>query len=152
MAAGVGAPTTALSTNDSMSDQTPRAEKRTDTDAQIQDLRELAVGDQVLVGDRTRPLDVVDMGVRVIGDERIDAEIEVPIAKLEGDWENAATIVLTHRIDRTPTRRPDGSYVQRLAELDAIVDMDLGREQDVRLTHAAERVDQGTERCEEVSA
>ncbi|KDS91175.1 hypothetical protein FK85_05470 [Halorubrum saccharovorum] len=136
-----------------MSDQTPRAEKRTDTDAaQIEDLRELAVDDQVLVGDRTRPLDVVEMGVRVIGDERIDAEIEVPMAKLEGDWQGAQTIVLTHRIDRTPVRRPDGSYRQRLAELDAIVDMDLGREQAVRRTHATEQVDQNDERCEEVRA
>jgi len=135
-----------------MSDQTPRAEKRTDTDAaQIDDLRELAVGDQVLVGDRSRPLDIVEMGVRVIGDERIDAEIEVPMARLEGDWQGAQTLELTHRIDRTPVERPDGSYRQRLAELDVIVDMTYGREQDVRRTHATEQVDQ-SERCEEVTA
>ncbi|OYR79624.1 hypothetical protein DJ71_16215, partial [Halorubrum sp. E3] len=123
-----------------MTSNDPRAEKRTDTDAQIDDLHDLAVGDQVLVGDRSRPLDVVEMGVRVIGDERINAEIEVPMAKLSGDWRGAATIIVTHRIDKTPELQDDGSYVQRLGEMDAIVDMELGREQDVRRTHAVERV------------
>jgi hypothetical protein len=136
-----------------MSDQNPRAEKRTDTDAaQIEDLRELVVGDRVLVGDRSRPLDVVDLGVRTITDERIGAQIEVPMARLEGDWEGAQEIVLTHRLDRTPVLQDDGSYRQRLAEKDTIVDMDLGREQDVRRTYAADRVGRRDERCEEVSA
>ena len=142
-----------LSTNDSMSDHDSRAEKRTDTDAaQIEDLREFVVGDQVLIGDRSKPLDVVDLGVRTITDERIDATIEVPVVKLEGDWANAATIVLTHRIDRTPVRQDDGSYVQRLDEFDTIVDMEMGREQDVRRTHATDRVGRSDEQCEEVSA
>ncbi|WP_434521307.1 hypothetical protein [Halorubrum sp. AS12] len=99
----------------------------------------------MLVGDRSKPLDVVDLGVRTITDERIDATIEVPVVKLEGDWANAATIVLTHRIDRTPVRQEDGSYRQRLDEFDTIVDMEMGRERDVRRTHAADRVGRSDE-------
>ena len=85
----------------------------TDTDT-ITDLRALDVGDQVVFGDRTRPVDVVDVGVRTVTDERIDAQLETPVVRVQGDWDGAVDYVLAHKLDRWD----DGI---RLEELDAIV-------------------------------
>ena len=115
LAAGARTPTTALSTNDSMSVEHLSAEKRTDNAAEsITDLRTLDVGDKVLFGDRQRPLDVVDTGVRTITDERISKTIETPVVRVQGDWDGAVSRVLAHKLDRY-------SNGIRLEELDDIV-------------------------------
>ena len=104
-----------LSTNDSMSVEHLSAEKRTDNAAEpITDLRDLRRGDEVVFGDRTRPLDVVDVGVRTVTDERIDAELETPVVRVQGDWDGAVDYVLAHKLDRY-------SNGIQLEELDAIV-------------------------------
>ena len=85
----------------------------TDTDT-ITDLRALDEGDQVVFGDRQRPLDVVDVGVRTVTDERINKQIETPVVRVQGDWDGAVDYVLAHKLDRY-------SNGIRLEELDAIV-------------------------------
>lgn len=102
----------------------------------VDNLADLDVGDRVLTDERKRPLTVIEIGTRVKGDERIEKEVRVPVVRLEGHWAGARQIVLTHQLDRTPVLDEDSDeYVQRLEVNDAIVDMDLGREHDVRRTH-----------------
>jgi len=101
----------------------------------VDDLADLDVGDRVLIDDRRRPLTVVEIGTRVKGDEKINKEVRVPIVRLKGHWAGAIEIDLTHQLDRTPILQCDGSYVQRLDVNDKIVDMELGREKNVRRTH-----------------
>jgi hypothetical protein len=104
----------------------------------IEHLSQLSVGDRVLIDDRRRPLTVINIGVREIGDERIGddgAELETPIVRLEGHWDGAVTIELGHQVKRTAI--VDGEYQPVLEELDPIVDFDLGRKKDVRRTHVA---------------
>ena len=85
----------------------------TDTDT-ITDLRELDAGDQVVFGDRQRPLDVIETGVRTIADERINKQIQTPVVRVQGDWDGAVERILAHKLDRY-------SNGIQLEELDAIV-------------------------------
>ena len=101
----------------------------------INDLADLDVGDRVLIDERRRPLTVVELGTRVKGDNRIGKEVRVPMVRLEGHWPGAREVILTHQLDRTPFYDEDDQVRQRLGVNDAIVDMDLGREHDVRRTH-----------------
>ena len=87
----------------------------TDSDADtITDLRDLRRGDEVVFSDRTQPVEVVDVGVRTVTDERIDAQLETPMVRVQGDWDDAVDRVLAHKLNRWD----DGI---RLEELDAIV-------------------------------
>lgn len=97
-----------------MSTNTTRSQNGTDSTETITDLRALDVGDQVLFGDRQRPLDVVATGTRTVTDERIPKTIETPVVRVRGDWDGAVDRVLAHKLDRWD----DGI---RLEELDAIV-------------------------------
>ncbi|MFC6887909.1 hypothetical protein [Halorubrum trueperi] len=97
-----------------MSTTNPTPQNGTDSTERIDDLRELRVGDRVVFGDRQRPVDVVDVGVRTVTDERIGAELETPMVRVEGDWENATDRVLAHKLNRW-----EGGI--RLEELDTIV-------------------------------
>lgn len=107
-----------LSTNDSMSTTDTRPQNgsaSTDSDADtITDLRDLRRGDEVVFSDRTQPVEVVDVGVRTVTDERIDAQLETPMVRVQGDWDDAVDRVLAHKLNRWD----DGI---RLEELDAIV-------------------------------
>jgi len=103
-----------LSTNDSMSQIDTRPQNGTDSIETITDLRALEVGDQVLFGDRQRPVDVVAVGTRTVVDERIDTQIETPVVRVQGDWSGAVDRVLAHKLNRYA----DGI---KLEELDAIV-------------------------------
>ena len=76
-----------------MSDQNTRAEKRTDNE-QITDLRDLRRGDRVIVGDRTQPQTVVDLGERHHG--RGDQGVVTPLVRVRGEWDGAVDVVLTH--------------------------------------------------------
>jgi len=89
-----------LPTNDSMSTSTHDAKSVTTEGEPITDLRELAVGDRVVFGDRQRPLDVVDTGVRTVTDERINKTIETPVVRVQGDWDGAVSRVLAHKLNR----------------------------------------------------
>jgi len=116
LAAGVTPPTTALSTNDSMSVEHLSAEKRTDNAAEpITDLRDLRRGDRVIFGDRTRPVEVVDLAVRAKTDERIPKTIKTPVVRVQGDWAGAVDRVLAHKLNRLDDGEP------ALDELEEIV-------------------------------
>jgi hypothetical protein len=97
-----------------MSANTTRPQNGTDSTERVDDLRALNVGDQVLFGDRQRPLEVVDTGVRTVTDERISKTIETPVVRVQGDWDGAVDYVLAHKLDRY-------SNGIRLEELDDIV-------------------------------
>ena len=116
MARGDATPLTVLSTNDSMSQIDTRPQNGTgSTDNKtITGLRDLRVGDRVVFGDRQRPLDVVDTGVRTVTDERIGKTIETPLVRVQGDWSGAVDRILAHRLNRWA----DGIVLE---ELDAIV-------------------------------
>lgn len=107
-----------------------------DEPEQIGNLRELDRGDRVLIDERRRPLTVVDLGIHVKGDDRINKEIKIPMVKLQGHWPGAKEVVLKHQVDRTPVWDDENDrYVQRLGENEAIVENEYGREVDVRRTH-----------------
>ena len=144
-----------LSTNDSMSAHNPRELEAIELEEpqQIDDLADLDVGDRVRIDERRRPLTVVDTGTRVKGDERTGEEVRVPAVRLEGHWAGAREVVLTHQLDRTPVFDEErDAYVQRLGVNDAIVDMDLGREHDVRQTHVVGAAGRASGNGEEVTA
>ncbi|MFC7323283.1 hypothetical protein ACFQMF_01685 [Halorubrum rutilum] len=105
----------------------------TDSTETITDLRALDVGDQVLFAGRQRQLDVVAVGTRTVVDERINAEIETPVVRVQGDWDGAVDRVLAHKLDRY-----DGGI--QLEELDDIVaceGADLERGEDVTVRRVA---------------
>ena len=104
-----------LSTNDSMSTSTYTAKSGTTQGEPITDLRDLRRGDEVVFGDRTQPLTVVDLGERIISDERIGETLTTPLVRVQGDWAGATDRVLAHSINRH-----DGDRI-RLEERDAIV-------------------------------
>lgn len=102
----------------------------------IEHLSELDVGDRVLIDERKRPLTVIEVGVRVKGNEKTEkGEIRTPIVRLQGHWAGAKTIELGHRIKTLGIE--DNEYEPVLEEMDPIVDFDLGREKHVRRTHIA---------------
>ena len=143
-----------LSTNDSMSDINPLELEAIELDEpeQIDTLAALDVGDRVRIDERRRPLTVVNLGTRVKGDKRIDEEVQVRMVRLEGHWPGAREVVLTHQLDRTPFYDEDDQVRQRLDVNDAIVDMDLGREHDVRRTHVVGSAGRAAGNGQEVSA
>jgi len=95
---------------------------------------DLSVGDRVLIGERSKPLTVVDVGVRVIGDSRTEVkEIETPVAKLQGDWENAVEVVISHQITRWV--HGEDAIENVLRERETIVEMGLGKPVDPKRTH-----------------
>ena len=56
-----------------------------DNPVAVPHLGDLDAGDRVLIGDRSRPLTVVDTGVRVMRDPRADTgELRTPVVKLRG--------------------------------------------------------------------
>ncbi len=66
----------------------------------ITDLRDLDVGDRVVFADYVEPRTVTELGVRELRDERIDATLETPLVRVEGERAGAKTHVLAHVIDR----------------------------------------------------
>ena len=104
-----------LSTNDSMSTSTHDAKSVTTEGEPITDLRDLRRGDGVVFGDRTRPVEVVDLAVRTKTDERIPKTIETPVVRVQGDWAGAVDRVLAHKLNRLDDGEP------ALDELDTIV-------------------------------
>jgi len=103
-----------LPTNDSMSTTDPTPKNGTDSTDTITDLRDLRVGDRVVFGDRTQPVDVVVVGTRRVTDERITKAIETPVVRVQGDWSGAVDRVLAHKL----LRWADGIVLE---ETDAIV-------------------------------
>lgn len=104
----------------------------------IDHLSQLTIGDRVLIDGRRRPLTVIAVGVREMGDDRVGddgAELETPLVRLQGHWPGAKTIELAHKIKRAAV--VDDELVPALEELSEIVDRDLGRPKDVRRTHIA---------------
>jgi hypothetical protein len=85
-----------------------------DSPVAVPHLGDLDVGDRVLIGDRSRPLTVVEVGTRTVTDERITTEIETPIVRVQGDWSAAVDRVLAHKL----LRWADGIVLE---ETDAIV-------------------------------
>ena len=117
-----------------------------DNPVAVPHLGDLDAGDRVLIGDRSRPLTVVDTGVRVMRDPRADTgELRTPVVKLRGDWEGATEIVLAHQVTRWEAG--DGATEIVLRERETIVETDLGREVEPRWTHvsAGEDSDGGRE-------
>jgi len=113
----------------------------TDSDADtITDLRDLRRGDEVVFGDRQRPVEVVDVGVRTVTDERIDAQLETPLVRVQGDWDGAVDRVLAHKLNRWD----DGIRLEELDEIVACEGADLQRGEVVTVRRVA--------RSEEVSA
>ena len=103
-----------------MSRNNPRAEKRTDTDGEsITDLGELQCGDEVLFGDRTRPLTVVDTAMRRDYSPVLDKELLTPTVLVKGDWERATPFALAHRVSRITEN--DGQYDPALEQTEEIV-------------------------------
>ena len=94
--------------------------------------------------DLANELDVVDVGVRVLGDSRAeDDELQTPVVKLRGDWEGAREVVLAHQITRWTS---DGSETKNvLRERETIVETNLGREVTPRWTHVTVGDDSGRE-------
>lgn len=140
MAGGVGAPLTvlqiAIMTRSNEGSNPHEKECIALNDPQpVDHLGDLDVGDRVLIDERQRPVTVVATGTREIVDERIGAELETPVVKVQGHWDGATTTVLAHRIDRLAAGEDDVEL--RLEETDAIVDREIGRERDVRRTHVA---------------
>ena len=115
-----------------------------DNPVAVPHLGDLDAGDRVLIGDRSRPLTVVDVGVRVLGDSRAeDDELQTPVVKLRGDWEGAREVVLAHQITRWTS---DGSETKNvLRERETIVETNLGREVTPRWTHVTVGDDSGRE-------
>lgn len=98
-----------------MSTSTHDAKSVTTQGEPITDLRDLRRGDEVVFGDRTQPVAVVDLGERTITDERIDETLTTPLVRVQGDWADAVDRVLAHKINRH-----DGDRI-RLDECAAIV-------------------------------
>lgn len=97
-----------------MSTTNPTPQNGTDCTDTITNLHELRVGDRLVFGDRTRPVDVIDTGVRTVTDTRISKTIETSIVRVQGGWDGAVSRVLAHRLNRWE----DGIVLE---ELDAIV-------------------------------
>lgn len=89
----------------------------------ITDLRTVERGDRVIVGDRSRPVEVVDIGVRTIRNGRIPKTIETPVVRVRGDWANAVDRVLAH----TLTRYNDGPALEERDQIVACEDETLER-------------------------
>ncbi|WP_435075250.1 hypothetical protein [Halorubrum sp. HHNYT27] len=114
-----------------MSTTNPTPQNGTDSTDTITDLRELRVGDRVVFGDRTRPVDVVDTGVRTVTDARISKMIETPIVRVQGDWDGAVSRVLTHCLNRWE----DGIVLEELDAIVACEGADLERGEVVTVRH-----------------
>jgi len=100
----------------------------------IDHVSDLSVGDRVRIGDRVQPLTVVDIGTRVVRDSRTDAEtLQTPVAKLRGDWQNAAEVIIGHQITRW--RHGEDSIENVLRERETIVTMDSGTPVEPLRTH-----------------
>ncbi|SEH60880.1 hypothetical protein SAMN05192561_11248 [Halopenitus malekzadehii] len=121
-----------------------------DDPQRINDLDELDVGDRVLIDDRRRPLTVIEIGVHVVSDERIDEELRTPVVKLEGHWDGAKTIVLAHKLERLQVT--DDGFQVTLSETDTIVDRGIGREKTVRRTHVVGAAGRAAGNSPEVTA
>lgn len=100
-----------------MSATTHTAKSGTTQDEPITNLRNLRRGDEVVFGERSQPLTVVELGERTLTDERIDETITTPLVRVRGDWSGAVDRVLAHKI----SRYDHGSDQIQLRELDAIV-------------------------------
>ena len=97
-----------------MSIDTTPTQNGTDSTDTITDLRDLRVGDRVVFGGRSQPVDVVEVGTRTVTDERITKAIETPVVRVQGDWSGAVDRVLAHKL----LRWADGIVLE---ETDAIV-------------------------------
>lgn len=102
-------------------------------------LRNLQRGDRVIIGDRTKPVGVVDLGVRTVVDERIPKRLETPLVRVQGDWDDAVERVLAYKLNRFDGERPV------LEELETIVacesdDLERGDIVTVQRTETASRI------------
>jgi len=102
----------------------------------VDHVSDLSVGDRVRIGDRVQPLTVVDIGTRSIRDSRTDAKtLQTPVAKLRGDWQNAAEVIIGHQITRW--RHGEDTIENVLRERETIVTMDSGTPVEPLRTHVA---------------
>ena len=80
-------------------------EERTEHE-RITDVRDLDVGDEILVGDRVKPIVVDDHGTRPV--ETFQGERTQHAVEASGEWANAVSVLLVNRIDMgTGERRGD---------------------------------------------
>jgi len=100
----------------------------------VDHVSDLSVGDRVLIGDRSQPLTVVDIGTRVVRDSRTDAKtLQTPVAKLRGDWQHATELIIGHQITRW--RHGEDTIETVLRERETIVTMASGTPIDPLRTH-----------------
>jgi hypothetical protein len=121
-----------------MSIDTTPTQNGTDSTDTITDLRDLRVGDRVVFGGRSQPVDVVEVGTRTVTDERITKAIETPVVRVQGDWSGAVDRVLAHKL----LRWADGIVLE---ETDAIVacegdSLERGEQVTVRRVSRSEEV------------
>jgi len=126
-----------------MSTTDPTPQNGTDSTDTITDLRDLRVGDRVVFGGRSQPVDVVEVGTRTVTDERITKAIETPVVRVQGDWSGAVDRVLAHKLQRWA----DGIVLE---ETDAIVaceddSLERGEQVTVRRVSRSEEVDVRTD-------
>lgn len=86
-----------------MNTTTPTGQKQSGTTCDrddvevIDDVRDLETGDQIIVGDRTRPIVVENTGSRSI--DTLRGERTQHAVDASGEWADAVSVLLVNRID-----------------------------------------------------
>ena len=86
-----------------MSTNTLSGQERSDTICDrdgaeaIDDVRDLEAGDQIIVGERSRPITVDDTGTRPR--DTLRGELTQHAVEASGEWADAVSVLLVNRID-----------------------------------------------------
>lgn len=105
---------------------------------EITDLKELAVGDEVIWGDRSKPLTVTQLGERE--QETNDRDMLITgAARVEGDWANAVPFALLHK---TRTLDENHEVVYRQMGIVACERGNVEKGNEITLRRVASEVDQ----------
>ncbi|MDQ2055963.1 hypothetical protein [Halobellus sp. H-GB7] len=84
--------------------QTEYAEQKERTDHErITDIRDVNVGDEILVGDRVKPIVVDDRGTRPV--KTFQGERTQHAVEASGEWADAVSVLLVNRIDMATGER-----------------------------------------------